>query len=239
MRTLASGTKRIKIAAALLLTVMLLDTSLLVSASLSHRSLAPEPSQQNGAATPLALLAAPAGVWGFADGRYLSANMTTQGEIMAFILTNPGVYLREISGDLGLSMGAVQYHTWVLMKNGEIEECRTGRYRRFFGAAKYGEEERVIISLLRQGTTGRILVALSGDQPLTHMRLAAILGVSSQALSWQMKRLKAMGIVETTAVQGQSERGYRLVDGVLRYVRAMGYQNQRAGRELEQELAAR
>jgi predicted ArsR family transcriptional regulator len=238
LRTLASGTKRIKIAAALLLTVMLLDTSLLVSASLPHRSLAPDTSQQSGA-TPLALLAGPSGVWGFADGRYLSANMTTQGGIMAFILTNPGVYLREISEDLGLSMGAVQYHTWVLTKNGEIEECRTGRYRRFFGAAKYGEEERVIISLLRQGTTGKILVALSGDQPLTHVRLAALLGVSSQALSWQMKRLKTMGIVETTAVQGQPERWYRLVDGVRHYVRAMGYQNQRAGRELEQELAVR
>ncbi len=233
----ASGTKRIKIAAALILTVMLLDTSLLVSGSLPPHSVG-APSQQSGAATPLSLFATPAGVWGFADGHYLSANMTTRGEIMAFILTNPGVYLREISEDLGLSMGSVQYHTWVLTKNGEVEECRRGRYRRFFGTAKYGEEERLVISLLRQGSTGRILVALSGGQPLAHMRLASLLGMTSQALSWQMKRLKAMGIVETVAIQGRPERGYRLVDDVRRCVQEVGDHSPRVEPKLMQALAA-
>jgi predicted transcriptional regulator len=165
--------------------------------------------------------------------------MTTRGEIMAFILTNPGVYLREISEDLGLSMGVVQYHTWVLTKNGEVEEYRSGRYRRFFGAAKFGEEERMIISLLRQGTTGRILVALSGDQPLTHMKLAAFLGMTSQALSWQLRRLKVMGIVETVAIQGQPERGYRLVGSAFHCVRAMGCRAPQSGPALAQTLAVR
>lgn len=139
---------------------------------------------------------------------------------MAFIMTNPGVYLREISEDLGLSMGAVQYHTWVLYKNGEIEECRTGKYRRFFGAAKYGETERKVISLLRQGTAGKILTLLSEERPLTHMKLAELLGLSSQALTWHMKRLESMGIIECGVFQGQSMRTYRLVDGVAQKVRA-------------------
>ena len=74
--------------------VMLLDTSLLVSASHPHQRPFPSPAQSSGASTPLALLATPAGAWSFTDGRYLSANLTTRGEIMAYILTNPGVYLR-------------------------------------------------------------------------------------------------------------------------------------------------
>jgi predicted transcriptional regulator len=153
--------------------------------------------------------------------------MTTRGEIMAYILTNPGVYLREISEDLGLSMGVIQYHTWVLTKNGEVEECRSGRYRRFFGARRYLGEERLIISLLRQGTTGRILVTLAGNEPLTHMTLARVLGISSQALSWQMKRLKETGIVELLAIQGQQERGYRLLESVAPIVRALMTQKPR------------
>ena len=147
---------------------------------------------------------------------------------MAYIMTNPGVYLREISEDLGLSMGAVQYHTWVLTKNGDVEDCRRGRYRHFFGARRYGEEERVVISLLRQGTTGRILLALSGSEPLTHMQLAGILGISSQALSWQMKRLKEAGIVETLANQGHQERRYRLLDNITLTVRSLAHQGTRA-----------
>ena len=145
--------------------------------------------------------------------------MTTRGEVMSFILANPGVYLREISEDLGLSMGVAQYHLWVLAKDGEVEECRCGRYRRFFGAGRYEDAERLVISLLRQGTTGRILAALAEDGPLTHLRLSRVLGLSSQALSWQMKRLKDIGVVET-GIQG----GYRLAEGLVPIVRAHGYQ---------------
>jgi predicted transcriptional regulator len=147
---------------------------------------------------------------------------------MAYILINPGVYLREMSEDLGLSMGVIQYHTWVLTKNGEVEECRSGRYRRFFGAGRYRGEERLIISLLRQGTTGRILVTLAGNEPLTHMTLARDLGISSQALSWQMKRLKEIGFVEVLAVQGQQEGRYRLSDTIASIVRSFATQKPRA-----------
>jgi biotin operon repressor len=219
---------------ALILTVMLLDTSLLVSASLPQQHLSPGPSQQSGAAAPLALLATPAGVWSFTDGRYLSANMTTRGEIMAYILINPGVYLREMSEDLGLAMGVVQYHTWVLSKNGEIEECRSGRYRRFFGAGRYQEEERLVISLLKQGTTGRILEKLAGSEFLTHMTLARALGLSSQALSWQMKRLKEIGIVEMSIAQNQQARGYRLLPSVVPMVQSLLVQKPRAESNLVQ-----
>lgn len=172
--------------------------------------MAPSPPQSGAA--PLALLASPAGVWAFADGRYVSANMSTRGEIMAYILTNPGVYLREISEDLGLSVGVVQYHIWVLARSGQLEEFRSGRYRRFFGAEKYPDAERKFLSLLRQGTTGRILLALS-DGPLTRMKLAATLGLSSQALSWHVRRLRAMSVIEPAPMLGHEGRSYRLADG--------------------------
>jgi len=146
--------------------------------------------------------------------------MSTRGGIVSFILTNPGVYMREVSEDLGLSMGVVQYHIWVLSKNGEVEECRTGRYRRFFGAAKYGETERKVISLLRQGTAGKILALLAEGPPLTHMKLAELLGMSSQAVTWHMKRLESMGMVETGVLQEQPTRTYRLADGIAQKVQS-------------------
>jgi predicted transcriptional regulator len=144
--------------------------------------------------------------------------MSTRGEIMAYILTNPGVYLREISEDLALPMGVVQYHLWVLTKKGELEECRSGRYRRFFGATRYGETERRMLSLLRQGTAGRILTALS-KEPLAHAKLADVLGISSQALSWHMKRLRNMGVVEVE-ISGDRGRLYVLESHLRREVRA-------------------
>jgi predicted transcriptional regulator len=151
---------------------------------------------------------------------------------MAFILTNPGVYLREISEDLGLAMGVVQYHTWVLTKNGEVEECRSGRYRRFFGAGRYQEDEREVISLMRRGTTGKILLALSENQVLAHVRLARLLGISSQALSWQMRLLKRVGVVDTFETQVRGELSYRLVDGIAPIVRSQAPQRTRVEKQL-------
>ena len=216
---LVRGTNHLKAFAALVIVAVLLDSSLLVSAALpqEHLNQGTQPTGVN----PVLQFASPLGPMTFAGGEYHFANMTTRGEIMAFVLTNPGVYMREVSEDLGLSMGVVQYHIWVLSKNGKIEECRSGRYRRFFGAAKYGEVERRIISLMRQGTAGRILALLSDGQPLQHMKLAEQLGLSSQALTWHMKRLNTMGIVETGIFQGMVTRAYRLVDGVAQTVRLL------------------
>ena len=146
---------------------------------------------------------------------------------MAYILTNPGVYLREISEDLGLSLGAVQYHVWALTRDGQLEECRSGRYRRFFGAARYAEGERTVLSLMRQGAEGRILAVLS-EEPKSHTELAAAVGLSSQALTWHMKRLLMMGVVESGLRRGSERCRYYLDDSILARVRALGGRQPRA-----------
>jgi predicted transcriptional regulator len=145
---------------------------------------------------------------------------------MAFILTNPGVYLREISEDLGMSLGAVQYHIWTLTRAGQLEEFRSGRYRRFFGASRYLEAERIVLSLLRQGTDGRILTTLS-EGPHSHAELAESVGLTSQALTWHMKRLKSLGVVEAAPLKGFERSSYRLVDSVLPRVQALSGSMQR------------
>ena len=198
--------------------VVLLDASILVDSSVTQGHGAAQGAQPNGVNAILQTVA-PLDNWTFAASAN-SAGLSTRGQIMAFILTNPGVYMREVSEDLELPMGSVQYHTWVLAKDGMVEECRTGKYRRFFGAGKYTETERKVISLLRQGTAGKIVMFLSEEQPLTHMKLAELLGLSSQAVTWHMKRLESMGVVETGIFQGQLMRTYRLVDGVVQQVQS-------------------
>ena len=54
-----------------------------------------------------------------------------------------------------------------------------------------------MISILRHETAGKILRILSKDQQLAHHELASKLEISSQALSWQMARLKKMEIVDS------------------------------------------
>jgi len=191
---------------------MLLGSSLLVSAAQQHPS-----STQSNIAFPL--ISGPTQHWEFTSGQQDSANVSTRAVIMAYIVATPGVYLRELCQDLDLSMGVVQYHVWALVKSGEVEDYRNGRYRRFFGATMYQEMEQKVISLMRQQTTGKILLLLSKDQPISHAKLAAILGVTSQALTWQVGRLRSMGIIEApSTLRGDAGAPYRLVEGVSQLV---------------------
>jgi len=162
-------------------------------------------------------------LWDFTSRPGDSANLTNREVILSYITANPGVYLRELTEDLGLCMGVVQYHVWALTRDGQVEDCKSGRFRRFFRARTYQETERMVMSLLKQGTTGRILVLLAGRQPLTHAKLAWILGISSQGLSWQMGRLRRYGIIETSEIHCTMTREYRLTEGAFQTVsRALG-----------------
>jgi predicted transcriptional regulator len=150
-----------------------------------------------------------------------SANQTNRMIILSFITANPGAYLRELTEDLDLSIGVVQYHIWALTKAGEVEDCRIGRFRRFFRVGAYREIERKVVSLLRQETTGQILALLSNGRPLSHMKLANMLGISSQALSWQMARLRRGGFVETRHPAEVSGVEYVLTYESLQIVRGL------------------
>jgi predicted transcriptional regulator len=157
-------------------------------------------------------------LWDFANNPGDQVNLTNRAVILSYITANPGVYLRELTEDLGLCMGVVQYHVWALTRDGQVEECRSGRFRRLFRAREYEEIERKVMSLLKQGTTGRILVFLLREQPVAHMRLAGILGISSQGLSWQMRRLRRYGLVEASAFHSRTSRRYRLTDDAFQVV---------------------
>jgi predicted transcriptional regulator len=133
-----------------------------------------------------------------------SANFSTRAMIMQYIVENPGVYLREMAEFLSLPVSVVQYHLYVLEKTGQVENYRNGRYKRFFVAGVYGETERKVISLMRQDTPGKILVSLANKEPseLSHTKLAKSLGITSQALTWQISKLKEIGIVESSFIHG-------------------------------------
>jgi predicted ArsR family transcriptional regulator len=195
---------------------ILLDSPVVISLAVlpnpTHSPLSPGASGQPTYASGQALQ------WDFTSKPGDSANLTNREVILSYITANPGVYLRELTEDLGLCMGVVQYHVWVLTRDGQVEDCRAGRFRRFFRARAYQETERKVLSLLKQGTTGRILVLLAERQPLAHSKLAWMLGISSQGLSWQMTRLRMYGIVEASAFQGTTAREYRLTDEALQAV---------------------
>lgn len=124
-------------------------------------------------------------------------NQTTRMSIYNFIEANPGTHFRAICNGLGISIGVAQYHLGVLTKTGLISFFKDGRYKRFFRARSFGIKEMQTISVMRHETADKILRMLTENQSIAHHDLASKLEISSQALSWQMKGLREMELVDS------------------------------------------
>jgi len=135
-------------------------------------------------------------------------NQSTRLNIYNFIEANPGTHFRGICSGLNISIGVAQYHLGILTKTGLISFFQDGRYKRYFRSKSFGTREMQAISVLRHKTAGKILRILSESRSLAHHDLASKLEISSQALSWQMKGLREMNLVDS--VTESMEVNYRI-----------------------------
>jgi predicted transcriptional regulator len=122
-------------------------------------------------------------------------NQPTRREIYNFLKENPGVHFRGICETLGLSVGEAQYHLEVLEQVGLIKAYTDGQNKRYFESNVFKKSDLQLISLLRHDTAAKILVILAQNGSALHRDIACCLGISSQALTWQMNQLKNAGLV--------------------------------------------
>jgi predicted transcriptional regulator len=129
-------------------------------------------------------------------------NQPTRLEINNFVKSNPGVHFRGICDGLGLSVGVVQYHLNVLEHAGMITSYLDGQNKRYFESNVFSQSDMQLISTVRHETTGKILAILNEKPSALHRDLACTLGISSQAVTWQMNQLKKSGLInaETTGI---------------------------------------
>ena len=135
----------------------------------------------------------------------------TQGRILDYISRHPGVHLRQICRELGLAMGDVQYHVHRMEKDGRVNSTRRGFYRFFYPSALFGERQRDILSVLTLDTPRELLLHLLAEPGSGQEALVRAAGVSQPTVSWHLKRLVEMGIVQREQVGRTSV--YRVVGG--------------------------
>jgi predicted transcriptional regulator len=63
------------------------------------------------------------------------------------------------------------------------------------GTSQRAKTDIQLISLMQHVTTAKILTILAQNREAYHKDIASCLGVTSQALSWQMNQLKSTGFI--------------------------------------------
>ncbi len=93
-------------------------------------------------------------------------------------------------------MGDVQYHIRRLERNGRVSSVRRGLYKFFYPSALFGAKQRDILSFLSLDTPREILLSIVEKPDSGQDELARATAVSQPTISWHLKRLVELGIVE-------------------------------------------
>ena len=132
---------------------------------------------------------------------------SSQEKILEFIINNPSSHLRKIKNNLGFSMGTIQYHLSILEKEGKIKSIKTKFYKNYYHIS---ESDENVLSVFNLDSPRSIIIYLLQHEPSTHQDIAKGIGLSSSTVSWHMKRLLEVHIVESE-YSGKYTM-YRLVD---------------------------
>ena len=126
----------------------------------------------------------------------IELEQNSRSNIYNVIKENQGIHLREICRKLDKKMGVIQYHIHVLEKANLIDSMKEGRYRRFFIHNENGVDTKIVMCFLQRESSRKILeYLLFNEEKTSHGELADFLGISSQAITWHMKKLDEKGVV--------------------------------------------
>jgi len=93
-------------------------------------------------------------------------------------------------------MGNVQYHIDRLEKDGRISSTRRGLYRFFYPATLFGDRQREVLSVLSLDTPRALLLNIIEKPESSQEELATAIEVSQPTVSWHLKRLVNLGILQ-------------------------------------------
>lgn len=125
----------------------------------------------------------------------------------------PGLHIRGLERNLGISAPLVQYHLRKLVEEGFVEGHEQGGYMRYYPTSK-GKSASVtgpdvpIVGLLREEVPLHVVLLFLDHGELAHGEIVAHLGVAKSTASYHLAKLAEAGVVER--VPGSTK--LRLVD---------------------------
>ncbi|MHB8634596.1 MAG: winged helix-turn-helix transcriptional regulator [Thermoplasmatota archaeon] len=142
---------------------------------------------------------------------------STRRRVFTLVQRHPGLHQSELARQLGISEPAAEHHLHHLTRAGLLQRAQEGRFVRYFAAVQgtvaagaVPSGERKLVALLRQAKPLEIVANLLQEDWVTMGSLARRVALSPGAVTYQVRKLEAVGVVER--VPAGPERRVRLVD---------------------------
>lgn len=116
--------------------------------------------------------------------------------VKLIVSLTPGVHLRKLQRQAGISFNSTRYHVDKLTKAREIVRIEDGGYSRLY-PPDTSLEDRTLFTILQSETDQRILKILSENQLVTRKRLGELVGLAKSTMSEHLSDLVELGVVKT------------------------------------------
>jgi len=137
--------------------------------------------------------------------------MKSEGRVRIKLLVSlqPGLHLRELQRQIGISFSSTRYHVNRLATEGEIDRVEDKGYSRIYPAGtEY--KDKILLSLIRRKTDHKILSCLLSENSLSQQRLGDLTGLSKSTISEHLTTLSELEVVRIGL--SKERRVFELVD---------------------------
>lgn len=120
--------------------------------------------------------------------------------IFDYVRSRPGSHLRKIQRDLGLPLGTLEYHLYVLERAGLLAVRQSGRFKAFFVEGSMDRRDKDLLYYLRQSMPRRITMQVVHRPGITFQGLSARMPLSPSTVSFHLRKLVHAGILREQRV---------------------------------------
>ena len=109
-------------------------------------------------------------------------------KIRLVVSLKPGLHLRELQRQIGLSFSSTRYHVDKLAKEGEIDRVEDNGYSRIYPAG-IDQSDKILLSLVRRETDYKILSSFLKENSLSQQRLTELTKLAKSTVSEHLATL--------------------------------------------------
>jgi DNA-binding transcriptional ArsR family regulator len=159
--------------------------------------------------------------------RRLVLRVTNRRRLYEAIIAAPGTHGRRLARELGMARGVVAHHLAQLEKHGFVFSHQAGRRRTLYACGQIEAEDVALIHVLRKPEQAALLHALLAHDGCGVTHLARHVGSPTSNVSYHLRRLRDVGVVEYYKIGRESIYVVRSPRRVGRWLAALQPQHAR------------
>lgn len=115
-------------------------------------------------------------------------------KIARIVTLSPGIHLRELQREVGLSFATVRHHAVRLVKDGTLERFPQGRYERLFPRG-FSDSEKALVSVTRGNSSRLVLREIIQQGVVSNKDVSSRTGLAKSTVTKYLHLFADLGIV--------------------------------------------